>query len=76
MLSILLADGNGICSLDTDECTPNPCFVEGTNDAEGVNGCIEGIGTYHCVCNPGYEGQNCDVRNRMMKLHMNLHKYL
>lgn len=39
-------------NLDINECESNPC-IYGT--------CVDGIGTYTCECEPGFEGVNCEV---------------
>ena len=36
---------------DIDDCAGGPC----------VNGkCIDGVNSYECKCNPGYDGTNCE----------------
>ncbi|MBN3314672.1 FA9 factor, partial [Atractosteus spatula] len=37
--------------VDGDQCVPNNC-VNGT--------CIDQIGSYTCLCHPGFEGRHCD----------------
>ena len=36
---------------DIDDCSPNPC-VHGT--------CTDGVDSYTCACDAGYDGDNCD----------------
>ena len=39
-------------SSDVNECSSDPC----------MNGqCQDGINQYTCICDPGWEGVNCDV---------------
>ena len=38
--------------VDVDECASSPCQNGGT--------CKNEIGTYKCLCFPGYKGKNCD----------------
>lgn len=40
-------------NLDINECESNPCFKYGT--------CIDGIGSYTCECEPGFQGVHCEV---------------
>ena len=40
------------CEKDIDECAPKPC----------KNGkCIDGIADFDCDCDPGYEGDLCEI---------------
>ena len=37
--------------IDINDCADNPC----------INGkCTDGIDSYECTCEPGYQGQNCE----------------
>ncbi|XP_061133006.1 vitamin K-dependent protein S isoform X2 [Syngnathus typhle] len=38
----------------SNQCTPFPCSREGTER------CVDGQGTYTCVCKSGWDGQCCD----------------
>ena len=40
-------------TLDIDECSPNPCKNGGT--------CTDGLNSYSCSCQVGYEGDNCEI---------------
>ena len=37
---------------DIDECAPKPCLNGGS--------CIDGINSYKCKCEPGFDGKNCE----------------
>ncbi|XP_066516216.1 vitamin K-dependent protein S [Hoplias malabaricus] len=37
----------------SNQCLPLPCFTE------GYERCIDGHGTYNCVCKPGWKGTRC-----------------
>ena len=41
----------GNCSINVDECTPDPCI--------NSNNCTDGINDYSCNCLSGWEGKNC-----------------
>nr|XP_015219567.1 PREDICTED: vitamin K-dependent protein S [Lepisosteus oculatus] len=38
----------------SDQCSPLPC------NKEGYDKCVDGKASYHCVCKPGWMGENCD----------------
>ena len=38
---------------DEDDCDPNPCQNGGS--------CIDAVGSYKCVCEDGYTGDNCQT---------------
>ncbi|XP_074527792.1 coagulation factor IXb [Halichoeres trimaculatus] len=40
--------------VDGDQCKPPPC----QNGAE----CMDGIGTYTCLCKPNFAGRNCETK--------------
>ena len=44
-----------ILSEDIYECASTPCQNGGT--------CAEGINSYKCICDVGYEGDNCETGN-------------
>ena len=37
---------------ETNECASNPCLQAST--------CIDLLDDYECICEMGYEGQNCE----------------
>ena len=37
---------------DVDECKKNPCLNGGT--------CVNNMGSFHCLCRPGFEGKLCE----------------
>ncbi|XP_006770728.1 PREDICTED: coagulation factor X-like [Myotis davidii] len=39
---------------DGDQCESNPCLNQGR--------CKDGLGEYNCTCQEGYEGRNCELR--------------
>ena len=39
------------CEENIDDCASDPCQNEGK--------CVDGVGTYHCVCPAGFNGTNC-----------------
>ena len=39
------------CSVNVNECSPNPCNYS--------DNCTDGINDYSCKCLPGWEGKNC-----------------
>ena len=41
------------CSINTDDCLPNPCKNSGT--------CTDGVDTFTCKCTAGYEGEDCSI---------------
>ena len=43
--------------LDVDACAPNPCQHDGTCMRVSVNG----VNSYQCFCQSGYEGNNCEA---------------
>ena len=46
---------NETCIVDVDECEEfQPCLHNGV--------CSNNVGSYHCQCPEGYEGQDCEVR--------------
>ncbi|XP_077570059.1 vitamin K-dependent protein S [Stigmatopora nigra] len=38
----------------SDQCTPFPCYREGTER------CVDGKGSYMCLCKPGWRGLTCE----------------
>ncbi|XP_051759327.1 vitamin K-dependent protein S [Ctenopharyngodon idella] len=38
----------------SNQCLPLPCYQE------GYERCVDGQGSYTCVCKPGWRGQRCD----------------
>ena len=38
---------------EIDECESNPCVNGGS--------CVDGIGSYSCICPTGYEGDQCEI---------------
>lgn len=50
-----------IFPLDIDECGSQPCQPNGK--------CIDGVNSYTCQCDKGYEGKHCDKSKwRLCKL--------
>ena len=47
------------CAADIDECANNPC-VHGT--------CTDGIDSYTCACDDGYDGNNCNSQSTIVLL--------
>lgn len=41
------------CEAEVDECSSAPCLHGGS--------CLDGVGSYRCVCAPGYAGANCQL---------------
>lgn len=41
-----------IVFIDIDECFPSPCLH---------GECADGVNSYSCSCDAGYEGTNCDI---------------
>ena len=39
------------CEENIDDCASDPCQNEGK--------CVDGVGTYHCICPAGFNGTNC-----------------
>ena len=39
--------------VDIDECESSPCKNNGS--------CVDGIGSYTCVCSQGYTGEECEI---------------
>ena len=48
------------CAADIDECANNPC-VHGT--------CTDGIDSYTCACDDGYDGNNCNSQSTIVLLY-------
>lgn len=46
------------CSIDIDDCHPNPC-IHGQ--------CVDGVHSFTCVCKAGYEGVTCGLGKRFSK---------
>ena len=40
---------------DADECESSPC-INGT--------CIDQLNSFHCICQPGFSGKNCEIGNK------------
>ena len=40
------------CEENIDDCASDPCQNEGK--------CVDGVGTYHCICPAGFNGTNCE----------------
>lgn len=38
----------------SNQCLPPPCYKEGSER------CVDGQGSYRCVCKPGWRGQRCE----------------
>ena len=51
----------GKCSFffaaDEDECKKSPCHNGAT--------CMNNVGSFHCLCRPGFEGKLCERGNRV-----------
>lgn len=43
----------------SNQCLPLPCYQE------GYERCVDGQGSYTCVCKPGWRGQRCDQGERV-----------
>ena len=41
--------------LDVNECESSPCKNNGS--------CVDGVGSYTCVCSQGYIGEECEIGN-------------
>lgn len=48
-----LCPGSRTLSTDGDQCESDPCQNHGH--------CKDGIGTYSCTCQDGFEGKNCEL---------------
>ena len=49
------------CSVNNDDCFPNPCLNEGH--------CEDMINNYSCVCASSFIGRNCSINGKLMHLH-------
>lgn len=50
----------------SNQCLPLPCHPE------GYERCVDGQGSYTCVCKPGWRGQHCNQGERVIEF--NLHR--
>ena len=59
-ISFLLGKNAKNCNFveNMKECASNPC----QNGAE----CVDGINMYKCQCQPGYEGDHCECKERII----------
>ena len=54
-----------VITLDTDECSSNPCQNGGT--------CNDGVNEYDCTdCDPGYQGTHCEIGKFISNLKINI----
>ena len=70
VLPLMLLVNKCLFFLDTDECSASPSVCDYDN---GV--CMNSVGSYNCLCNPGYELSNdnitCNGKDVMLnKCHM------
>ena len=51
-------------SLSVCYCAVNPDDCPQTTDACGHGTCVDGLDTYTCSCDAGYEGDHCQSESR------------
>ena len=52
---------------DIPDCTANSC--------NGNGQCVDGLNSFTCLCNPGFTGTNCQVRNMLTLPAMQWHAH-